>query len=76
MKYLTALAAAAFLFAASPSAQAYELAANPSGWPSCLGQQCCDLLSELPISERSAFRAQHAYCQREDRDGERRVIES
>ena len=71
MKSLIHLAATALLMATATPAPA--LAANPDSWPSCLGQRCCDLLSELPISERSAFRAQHAYCQREDRDEKRRI---
>lgn len=72
MKSLIHLAAAALLMAAAAPAPA--LAANPDSWPSCLGQQCCDMIRDVPISERAAFRAQHAYCQREERDGERRVI--
>lgn len=67
MKYLASLATAAFMLAAAPSAQAIDVAAN-GDWPSCLGQECCDLIRELPISQRSAFRAQHAYCLRGERD--------
>lgn len=73
MKSLFSLAAAAVMLAAIPSAPV--LAANPDSWPSCLGQECCDLIRELPISERSAFRAQHAYCLRDDKD-ERKYLPS
>jgi hypothetical protein len=77
MKYLTALAAAGFLLSAIPSAQALQmLEASASNWPSCLGQQCCDMISELPISERSAFRAQHAYCERDERKNDRDEVVS
>ena len=69
MKSLSLLAAATLLLAAAQTTP--TLAANPESWPSCLGQDCCDLISELPISERSAFRAQHAYCQRGERDERR-----
>ena len=66
MKSLLSLAAAVVMLTAIPAAPAF--AASPETWPSCLGQECCDLISELPISERAAFRAQHSYCQRKDRD--------
>lgn len=66
MKSLLSLAAAVVILSAIPAAPAF--AASPETWPSCLGQECCDLISELPISERAAFRAQHAYCQRGERD--------
>jgi hypothetical protein len=73
MKILSALAAAGFLLSAIPSAQALVLLqADASNWPSCLGRECCDVISELPISERSAFRAQHAYCERDERKSDDR----